>query len=124
MNDISSDPLSETAVPPMSQVPRALVFLARFFGTAVQAESLRDGAAIEPSGHAAAEEGIRRWLAHAGLTGTWLRCDLPRPTELPALFLGSQGECIVVLALRDGQAECHQPGIEGVRMHDVEHGAS
>lgn len=117
MND--NDPLRETAMPPASQVPDALVFLARFFGTAVQAEGLRDAATTGPSASGASEEEIRQWLAHAGLTGTWLRTDLPRPTELPALFLGSKGECIVVLALRGGQAECHQPGVEGIRLYDV-----
>ena len=50
MNDISSDPLPETALPQASQVPGALVFLARFFGTAVQTEACATGS---PSSHPA-----------------------------------------------------------------------
>ena len=104
-----------------SQVPDALIFLARFFGTTVQAERLHDVLQTQ-SGHGADDSQIQQWLGYAGLAGTWLRSAhpaLPRPTELPALLLGAQGRCLVVLALRDGQAECHQPGIDGSRWLDA-----
>lgn len=113
MNKTFEEPTTTAAAEPRpSHLPDALVFLARFFGTSVRAERLQDELP-------AATDQIQQWLGQSGLSGTWLRTESPRATELPALLVNTEGECMVVLALRDGQAECHQPGIEGTHWYPL-----
>jgi ATP-binding cassette subfamily C protein LapB len=91
----------------------AVLFMARFLGTSVQAERLRASlAARGPTADAAA---VAQLLGHAHLVGSRLDDAQPRrATELPALLLNDEGRALVVLALRDdGQFECHVPGIAG-----------
>lgn len=119
-NNTSHASPSDAVTPRALQLPDALVFLARFFGTQVPSERVRDMAQAQ-SGHRPHDaEHMRQLLAHAGLSGTALGSAMPRATELPALLLGGAGECMVVLALRHGQAECHQPGIDGTHWLDID----
>ncbi|MDN2696782.1 type I secretion system permease/ATPase [Janthinobacterium sp. SUN073] len=93
-------------------IAEAVVFLARFFGTAVQAERLR--ASVLAHGDPAAADFLDQALAHGSLAGTPLPVDQPRrPTEMPALLLNGAGQALVVLTIADGKYECHVPGIEG-----------
>lgn len=93
-------------------IAEAVVFLARFFGTAVQAERLR--ASVLAHGDPAAADFLDQALAHGSLAGTALPMDKPRrPTEMPALLLNGAGQALVVLTIADGKYECHVPGIEG-----------
>jgi ATP-binding cassette subfamily C protein LapB len=93
-------------------IAEAVVFLARFFGTAVQAERLR--ASVVAHGDPAAADFLDQALAHGSLAGTPLPVDKPRrPTEMPALLLNGAGQALVVLTIADGKYECHVPGIEG-----------
>ncbi|KKO64934.1 Toxin RTX-I translocation ATP-binding protein [Janthinobacterium sp. KBS0711] len=90
----------------------AIVFLARFFGVAVQAERLRASVAAQAS--PAAAEFLDQALAQATLAGTALPAGTPRrPTEMPALLLNGEGQALVILSIADGKYECHVPGIEG-----------
>ncbi|EZP36634.1 toxin RTX-I translocation ATP-binding protein [Janthinobacterium sp. HH104] len=90
----------------------AIVFLARFFGVAVQAERLRASVAAQTS--PAAADFLDQALAQATLAGTALPAGTPRrPTEMPALLLNGEGQALVVLTIADGKYECHVPGIEG-----------
>jgi len=94
----------------------SVVFLARFLGTPVQVERLRDGLASHDLQHGAAlsAEALDGLLQHAGLVASALPAGAARrPTELPALLLGDGGRCLVALALKDGRFECHLPGIAG-----------
>jgi ATP-binding cassette subfamily C protein LapB len=96
----------------------AIVFLARFFGTAVPAERLR--ASVTAHGDPAAADVLDQALAHASLAGTALPADTPRrPTEMPALLLNGEGRALVVLAMADGKYECHVPGIAGSAWFDA-----
>ncbi len=90
----------------------AIVFLARFFGVAVQAERLRASVAAQAS--PAAADFLDQALAQATLAGTALPAGTPRrPTEMPALLLNREGQALVILSIADGKYECHVPGIEG-----------
>lgn len=90
----------------------AIVFLARFFGVAVQAERLRASVAAQAA--PATADFLEQALAQASLAGTVLPVDKPRrPTEMPALLLNGEGQALVVLAIADGKYECHVPGIAG-----------
>ncbi|SFX28084.1 ATP-binding cassette, subfamily C, LapB [Janthinobacterium lividum] len=90
----------------------AIVFLARFFGVAVQAERLRASVAAQTS--PAAADFLDQALAQATLAGTALPAGTPRrPTEMPALLLNGEGQALVVLTIADGKYECHVPGIDG-----------
>lgn len=99
----------------------AVVFLARFFGSTLEAERLR--ASLEAYGatnssnnnsNSGSNSGaLAEVLAHGGLVGTELAAGTRRPTEMPALLLNQQGQVVVVLALRQNQYECHIPGING-----------
>ena len=94
----------------------SVIFLARFLGTPVQVERLRDSLASHDLQHGAAldTEALRTLLQPAGLVGTVLPAGVARrPTELPALLLGQGGRCLVALTLKEGRFECHLPGIEG-----------
>lgn len=96
----------------------AIIFLARFFGTAVPAERLRAG--VTAHGDPAAADVLDQALAQAGLAGTALPADTPRrPTEMPALLLNGEGRVLVVLAMADGKYECHVPGIAGSAWFDA-----
>ena len=95
----------------------SVIFLARFLGTPVQVERLRDSLASHDLQHGSAldAEALRALLQPAGLVGTVLPAGTARrPTELPALLLGEGGRCVVALTLKDGRFECHLPGIEGI----------
>ena len=94
----------------------SVVFLARFLGTPVQVERLRDSLASHDLQHGASldADALRDLLQPAGLVGTVLPAGVARrPTELPALLLGEAGRCVVALTLKDGRFECHLPGIDG-----------
>ena len=93
-------------------IAEAIVFLARFFGVAVQAERLRASVAAQAA--SAAADFLDQALAQASLAGTVLPVDKPRrPTEMPALLLNGEGQALVILAIADGKYECHVPGIAG-----------
>lgn len=93
-------------------IAEAIVFLARFFGVAVQAERLRASVAAQAA--PATADFLDQALAQASLAGTVLPVDKPRrPTEMPALLLNGEGQALVVLAIADGKYECHVPGIAG-----------
>jgi ATP-binding cassette subfamily C protein LapB len=99
-----------------SLLNEAIVFLARFFGVAVHMEPLRDGLASMPisQSETISMDALSGLLRHAQLAATPLdSMQQRRPTEFPALVLGRDGRCMVVLAMRDGEFECHMPGIEG-----------
>jgi len=94
----------------------SVVFLARFLGTPVQVERLREGlrAFDLQQPHALTPDALEPLLRHAGLVATPLPAGKPRrSTELPALLIGAEGKSLAVLALRDGRFECSLPGIEG-----------
>lgn len=96
----------------------AIVFLARFFGVAVQAERLRASVAAQAS--PAAADFLDQALAQATLAGTALPAGTPRrPTEMPALLLNGEGQALVILSIADGKYECHVPGIEGSAWQDA-----
>ena len=106
---------SSTTVGPVP-LHESVVFLARFLGTPVQVERLRDSLASHDMQHGAgmAPEALSALLQHAGLVATPLKQGAQRrPTELPALLVGEGGRCLVALHLKDGRYECHLPGIEG-----------
>ena len=124
-----------TPQPPLGALPspqpvllhESVVFLARFLGTPVQVERLRDGLAAHDlanfpkQGAALDDEALQSLLRHAGLVATPLPAgQRRRPTELPALLLGTGGRTLVVLALKDGRFECHVPGIEGSSWLDAD----
>ena len=97
---------------PPHAIAEAIVFLARLFGLAVQAERLR--ASVAAQARPTAADALGQALAQATLAGTALPADKPRrPTEMPALLLNGEGQVLVVLVMADGRYECHVPGIEG-----------
>lgn len=104
----SAAPLTTNA----TSIADAIVFLARFFGVAVQAERLRASVALQVD--PAAADFLDQALAHATLAGTMLPADKARrSTEMPALLINGVGQALVVLAIVDDKYECHVPGIEG-----------
>jgi ATP-binding cassette subfamily C protein LapB len=108
-------PSTTTTVGPVP-LHESVVFLARFLGTPVQVERLRDSLASHDLQHGAALDGdaLRAMLQPAGLVATVLPAGVPRrTTELPALLIGEGGRCAVALSLKDGRYECHLPGIAG-----------
>ena len=108
----SPDTSPASASKPIHAIAEAIVFLARFFGVAVQAERLH--ASVAAQADPAATHFLDQALAQASLAGTVLPADKPRrPTEMPALLLNGEGRTLVVLAIADGKYECHVPGIEG-----------
>ena len=111
----SSFSQAPTTIGPVS-LHESVVFLARFLGTPVQVERLRDGLAAHDLEHGAALNpgAMAELLRHAGLVGSPLPVGRPRrPTELPALLLGEGGRSLVAVSIKDGRFECHVPGIEG-----------
>ena len=108
-------PHAATTVGPVP-LHESVVFLARFLGTPVQVERLRDGLAAQDLEHAGAltPEALGDLLRHAGLVASPLPPGRPRrATELPALLVGEGGRCLVAISLQDGRFECHLPGIDG-----------
>ncbi|OFJ46806.1 toxin secretion ATP-binding protein [Janthinobacterium lividum] len=96
----------------------AIVFLARFLGTGVQAERLRDS--VTAHGDPGAADFLDQALSHASLTGTSLPMDKPRRvTEMPALLVNGEGQALVVLSIADDKYECHVPGIAGTSWLDA-----
>ena len=121
----SPPPQAVGALPAPQPVPlhESVVFLARFLGTPVQVERLRDGLAAHDMAHgpALSDEAMQSLLRHAGLVGSALPAgQRRRATELPALLVGEGGRALVALALKDGRVECHLPGIEGSSWLDAE----
>ncbi len=102
----------------------ALQFLARFLGVAVPAmaveETLR---ALPRSAQSALPElaDLQRLLQGVGLSATPLPdTRVRRPTEMPALLLGANGQCLAALSIRDdGFIEVHEPGFDGVLWLDA-----
>ena len=120
-------PLPEASRPPSlgSAVPlhESVVFLARFLGTPVQVERLRDGLASQDlaAGAELSADALQALMRHAGLVASPLPAgQRRRATELPALLIGAGGRSLVALALKDGRFECHLPGIEGSSWLDAE----
>ena len=101
----------------------SVVFLARFLGTPVQVDRLRDGlVAHEPAdGTELTNEALQSLLRHASLVASPLPTgQRRRPTELPALLIGDDGCTLVALTLKDGRYECHLPGIQGTSWLDAD----
>ena len=118
-------PHAVCALPSPQPVPlhESVVFLARFLGTPVQVERLRDGLAAHDLAHGAVlgDDAMQSLLRHAGLVASALPAgQRRRPTEMPALLVGDGGRAIVVLAIKEGRFECHLPGIEGSSWLDAE----
>ncbi|MDH4392520.1 MAG: type I secretion system permease/ATPase [Aquabacterium sp.] len=106
---------STTVVGPVP-LHESVVFLARFLGTPVQVERLRDSLASHDLEHGPvlSADAMGELLRHAGLVGSRLPVGRPRrPTELPALLMGEGGNCVVAITMKDGRFECHLPGIDG-----------
>jgi len=104
---------SPTTVGPVP-LHESVVFLARFLGTPVQVERLRDSLASHDLEQGGALETLGPLLLHAGLVASALAPSATRrATELPALLVGDGGRCLVALSLKDGRFECHLPGIAG-----------
>lgn len=99
----------------LTKLHAAVVFLARFFGVTAESERLRASlAAYGNAQSATSASALPQILAHGGLVGSELSASSARrPTEMPALLLNSQGEAVVVLAIKQDRYECHLPGIEG-----------
>ncbi len=114
-------PASASAAPSAANaatIADAIVFLARFFGVAVQAERLH--ASVAAQADPAAADFLDQALAHATLAGTVLPADKPRrATEMPALLINGAGQALVVLAIANDQYECHVPGIAGSSWRDA-----
>jgi len=111
--------MTDSLSPPLHD---SVVFVARFLGTPVQVERLRDSlAAHGPLDHdSLTADAVQGLLRHAGLVCTALPPGAGRrPTELPALLIGEGGRCAVALAMRDGRFECHLAGIEGTSWLDA-----
>ena len=122
-NALPPQPAGALPSPQPVQLHEGVVFLARFLGTPVQVERLRDGLAAHDLAHGAEldDEALQSLLRHAGLVATPLPTgQRRRATELPVLLLGAGGRALVVLALKDGSFECHVPGIEGSSWLDAD----
>ena len=101
----------------------SVVFLARFLGTSVQPERLRDilQAQDPHKGAMLAPEALRGLFAAAGLVTTRLPSNQRRRrTEMPALVIGLAGQAVVVTGVRDALFECHLPGIDGSTWLDAD----
>lgn len=115
MTDPRADASNSSTVGPVP-LHESVVFLARFLGTPVQVERLRDSLASHDLQHGASldADALHALLQPAGLVGTPLPAGVARRnTELPALLLGEGGRSVVALSLKDGRFECHLPGIAG-----------
>lgn len=120
-----TDPVAELPAPQALPDPlhESVVFLARFLGTPVQVERLRDGLASQDlaAGAGLSQDALQGLLRHAGLVASPLPAgQRRRATELPALLIGAGGRSLVVLALKDNRFECHLPGIAGSSWLDAE----
>jgi ATP-binding cassette subfamily C protein LapB len=121
MNPFPAQPPAATAAGALEPVPlhEAVVFLARFFGTPVALERLRE-ALVLAGDEAATTDALQALLRQAGLAGTALDTRRPRrATELPALLLDGERALLVLSQQADGGFECHLPGIEGSRVLDA-----
>lgn len=99
-------------------MPACVIFLARFLGVQVPIDRLNETVAAQSGaeGMNAPYELAQQLLRQAGLVGTPLGASRTRrPTQLPALLVGSDGGAAVAVSMReDGRFECHLPDIEGV----------
>ena len=120
---LPSDANDELRLPQPVALHESVVFLARFLGTPVQVERLRDGLQAHDLAHGGelTPETIQSLLLHANLVGSVLPArQKRRATEFPAMLIGAGGAAIVVLDLKDGRFECHLPGIEGSSWLDAD----
>ena len=117
MNPPSTDtPALEFGPVPLHE---SVIFLARFLGSPVTIDRVRDG--LNAQGAVPTADDAADALRHAGLVGSRLPGgQARRPTELPALLLGQGGRCVVALTLKDGRFECHLPGIAGSSWLDAD----
>jgi len=94
----------------------AAAFVGRLLGVPLQLERLRVELATQAASPQAAlpMSTAQALLAQAGLAASVLPAtQARRPTEMPALLLGPDGRCVVIITLAPGRCECHVPGIEG-----------
>ena len=123
ISQLAPDTMDQLPLPQPVALHESVVFLARFLGTPVQIERLRDGLAAQDLAHAGqlSVDTIHSLLHHASLVGSVLPAgQRRRATELPALLIGDAGSAVVVLDLKDGRFECHLPGIEGSSWLDAQ----
>ena len=117
---MSISPLNAAALP-HDRAPTAeslldgVVFLARYFGTAVERSALDH--AVQTGGDTAAEQ-LVACCTRAGLSASLLAGETVRTTMLPAIVLGEGGSALVVLQRDGDRSECHVPGIAGTRWLD------
>jgi ATP-binding cassette, subfamily C, bacterial LapB len=106
---LAAEPANAPTLQPLQD---ALVFLTRFFGVPVQTEVL--GSSAQALVGQPLAQATRELMAKATLVATPIEGgESVKPTLLPALVLGSQGEALVIIARQGAQFECHRPGIEG-----------
>jgi ATP-binding cassette subfamily C protein LapB len=108
---------AEASVAPSSQLLDGVVFLARYFGTAIERDALAD-VALAASGGPVADM-LAACCARAGLAHSPLVAGEVRPTMLPALVLADAGRALVVLQRDGDRFECHVPGVAGTRWLDA-----
>lgn len=88
-----------------------VLFLARYFGAAVERSAL-----LAEGGVAAdADQALPLWCARAGLALSPLPAGEVRSTMLPALLAGQGGAALVLLRREAERFEVHAPGIAGTR---------
>jgi ATP-binding cassette subfamily C protein LapB len=109
---LTEAPAATPSGPSLGALVDALVFVCRFFGSPVQHEVLLASAtALQGQ---ALPQATAELLARAALVGTPIEGGPGvKPTLLPALVVGSQGEALVIIKRQGDQFECHRPGIEG-----------
>ncbi|MEF7614899.1 type I secretion system permease/ATPase [Aquincola sp. MAHUQ-54] len=112
---LAAVPAVERLDPPSDLLLEAVVFLARFFGTAGDHQALSGG---WPAGTRLDPDGLAACCARAGLALSPLSAADVRPAMLPALLTGRQGAVLVVLQREGDRFECHLPGIDGTRCLD------
>jgi ATP-binding cassette subfamily C protein LapB len=106
-------------VSPASPLQDCVVFLAKFFGTAVPTERL--GAILDAHEGQLTRDVLAGVLELAGLVGTRLAsAGVRKGTELPALVVNKAGQCVVALALKHGRYEVHLPGVDGTSWLDAD----
>jgi ATP-binding cassette subfamily C protein LapB len=108
----SSPPVEDRAVTALLD---GIVFLAHYFGTAIERAALEDAAR---TGANTAPEQLAACCARAGLSASAMAGDAVRTTMLPAIVLGAGGTALVVLQRDADRFECHVPGVAGTRWLD------
>ena len=106
-------------VSPASPVQDCVVFLAKFFGTAVPNERLCD--MLDSHSGPFTSELLAGAIELAGLVASRLpTAGQRKATELPALLVNQDGQCLVALAIQQGRYEVHLPGVAGTSWLDAE----